>query len=97
MEVITIPAYSKEDFTESTVPFDFLMGFQEDPFVQQQMVQRMKEYAATVGIRSFVSLWNIYQRSMAQKGKAKELERATDFTDQPVELASDTSTSWDSR
>lgn len=86
MEVIAIPAYSKEDFTESTVPFDFLMGFREDPFVQQQMVQRMKEYAATVGIRSFVSLWNIYQRSMAQKGKAKELERATDFTDQPVEL-----------
>lgn len=86
VEVITIPAYSKEDFTESTVPFDFLMGFQEDPFVQQQMVQRMKEYAATVGIRSFVSLWNIYQKSLAQKGKAKELERATDFTDQPVEL-----------
>ena len=83
--VIDIPNYSKEDFTNTTEPFDFLAEFKDNNFILQQMVAKMKDYAASIGVKTFVRMWNAYQKDMMADTKDK-MEAATQFDGQPIEL-----------
>lgn len=66
-ELVEIPKYSLSDFENSDAPFEFLSQYSDDPFIQERLVQRMKDEAAAVGFRSFMRMWNAYNRSAAKK------------------------------
>lgn len=84
-EVQLIPDFTKDDYLETSEPFLWLYQFHSDPFMQQQMLTKIKSQAATVGISNFVALWKSFLDSLkTQRGQS--IENATDFTDQPMEL-----------
>lgn len=77
-EVIDLPHYTLDDYLGGTEPFEFLWNV-EDPFMQTQVMQRMKIQAQAVGLRSFMAMWKAYQRSKAgtsedQNGNVSELD-----------------------
>ena len=86
-EVIQVPAYKAEDFTDTTAPYEFLYTYKDNKFVLSQLLQKMKERASAVGIRSFVSMWNAYMKTKEHEDGVK-LENATNFDGQPLELFS---------
>lgn len=84
-EVQLIPDFTKDDYLETSEPFLWLYQFHSDPFMQQQMLTKIKSQAAAVGISNFVALWKSFLDSLkTQRGQV--IENATDFTGQPMEL-----------
>ena len=81
-ELIEIPQYTMADFMDSTAPFDFLYGYSDDAFNQERLVQRMKQLAASVGVRSFMKMWEAYKKSMA-KEKNQSLGQTAEFENIP--------------
>ena len=55
-----IPEYTADDFYNSSAPYQFLYRFKDDKFKLGQMREKMKEYAMSIGIKSFIGLWNAY-------------------------------------
>lgn len=84
---LKIPAFTAQDYVETSAPYEWLSQFENDKFALQQMCQRMKSAAGAVGVRSFMTLWNAYRESQAQK-KGIKTDNATNFQDQPLELFS---------
>lgn len=84
---LKIPAFTAQDYIETSAPYQWLSQFENDKFALQQMCQRMKTAAGAVGVRSFMTLWNAYRESQAQK-KGFKVDNATNFADQPLELFS---------
>lgn len=84
---LKIPAFTAQDYIETSAPYEWLSQFENDKFALQQMCQRMKSAAGAVGVRSFMTLWNAYRESQAQK-KGFKVDNATNFADQPLELFS---------
>lgn len=84
---LKIPAFTAQDYIETSAPYQWLSQFENDKFALQQMCQRMKTAAGAVGVRSFMTLWNAYRESQAQK-KGFKVDNATNFQDQPLELFS---------
>lgn len=84
---LQIPAFTAQDYIESSAPYEWLSQFEGDKFALQQMCQKMKKAAGAVGVRSFMALWNAYRESMAAK-KGVKVDNATNFQDQPLELFS---------
>lgn len=80
-----IPEYTKDDFLNTESPYEWLCQFLDNKFALQQMVQRMKEYAGSVGVKTFVGLWNAYLENR-QKENGVKADNATEFDGQPVEL-----------
>lgn len=85
VEVIDIPQFTKDEFLYTDKPYDWLMQIGTNPFILGQLVQRMKDFAATVGVRTFMSLWKDYQKMIAH-AEDKAIDNTTRFSDQPVEL-----------
>ena len=86
MSEIIIPAFSKADYA-TTAPFEWLYQYRENKFVLIQLQSRLKEMAGAVGVRNFMALWRAYTEAM-RDGSKTDVEGATLFTDQPVELLS---------
>lgn len=84
---IKIPDYTAEDFTNSSLPYEFLYKFKDNKFMLSQMREQMKQKAAAVGIRGFMGLWNSYLETI-QAAKGVHLENATNFDGQELELMS---------
>lgn len=84
---LQIPAFTAQDYIETSKPYEWLSQFEGDKFALQQMCQRMKKAAGSVGVRSFMALWNAYRESVAAK-KGVKVDNATNFQDQPLELFS---------
>ena len=84
---LKIPAFTAQDYIETSAPYEWLSQLENDKFALQQMCQRMKTAAGAVGVRSFMTLWNAYRESQAQK-KGFKVDNATNFQDQPLELFS---------
>lgn len=82
---IEIPKWSKEEYLNSTLPFEWLYRYKDNKFLIKQLVERVKLQAGAVGVRSFISLWKGYLESMKQ-AEGKLLDNATDFTGQTMEL-----------
>lgn len=86
-EIAKVPEFTADDYTNTSAPYEWLYQYKDDKFMLQQMIQRMKKQAGSVGVRCFVSLWNAYTETVAaQQGMA--LDNSTQFERQPLELYS---------
>ena len=82
-----IPKYTADDFYNSSAPYEFLYQFKDDKFKLGQMREKMKEYARSIGIKSFIGLWNAFLETTQQQ-KGISLDNATQFDGQEIELFS---------
>lgn len=64
-DLVEVPVYSADDFTSTNKPYEFLYSFRSNPFQQQQMIERVKQQAASVKIKGFMALWNMYLKSVS--------------------------------
>lgn len=83
-ELIEIPEWTRAEF-ESTEPFEWLYNYKDNKFLFMQLKEQVKIRAGNVGFKNFVSLLNAYLESKVNEGRI-ELQRATQFEGQPVEL-----------
>ena len=82
-----IPAFTQNDFLYTPDPYKYLYEFKDDKFVFTQMREQMKVYAASIGVKGFVSLWNAYLEAQEKKTGVK-MDNATNFEGQELELYS---------
>ena len=86
-EQIIMPDFTAEQYLTTSEPYAWLAQFKDDKFALQQYIQRMKIQAGSVGVRTFMALWNAYLESTTKKA-GQSLDNATRFDAQPVELFS---------
>lgn len=88
MNELLVPMFTKEDFEESTRPYEFIVSHSNNDFTRQQVYLRVCKIAEGVEVLAeFQDLWKRYLR--ATGSKIKEVIDAnvfTDFPDQPIEL-----------
>lgn len=87
LELKPIPPFTQDDFLNTTAPYEFLYEYHTNKFLMGQMREQLKTYAARVGVKGFVSLWNGYLESV-QKQTVSNMENATCFDGQEIELMS---------
>lgn len=87
MKELIIPEYEASDFLSSTAPYEFLYGFQDNPFLLAQVREKLKAQAEALGIRGFIGLWKAYLETTAKKNGIT-LDNVTDFDGQEMELVS---------
>lgn len=80
---LIVPTWTAEDYTETNKPYEWLYALKDDPFKQQQMIERVKAQAASVKIRGFMNLWNMYLKSMSGDIHP-EGSNVTDFDGMPT-------------
>jgi hypothetical protein len=87
-----IPNFTQYDFLYTEAPYQFLMNAAENKFEMIQMREKMKAYAASVGVKGFIGLWNAYleghQAQVKKRGGGVALSNVTDFDGQELELSS---------
>lgn len=83
-ELIAIPEWTLSDF-ESTEPFEWLCQYLNNKFIFLQLREQARKRASNVGFKNFVTLLNAYLESKVKENRL-ELERATEFEGQPIEL-----------
>lgn len=81
---LVVPQFTRDDFTQSNKPYEFLYQFHDEPFKMQQMLERVKAQAAAVKIRGFMNLWNLYLKSLSGD-VAPEGSNMTDFEGLPLD------------
>ena len=81
-----IPQFTKEDFLQSTAPYEWLYGFNDDKLKMKQLMTLMSETAKiNCGIRNFIGLFREYEALMnAQNGLPDG--NVTEFEGQEMEL-----------
>ena len=82
-EQFVVPTWTAEDYTETNKPYEWLYSFKDNPFQLQQMIERVKAQAASVKIRGFMNLWNMYLKSMSGD-VTPEGSNVTDFDGMPT-------------
>lgn len=85
--IISIPDFTKEEYLDTSLPYDFLYQYKDDKFLLKQMIQKMKANAGSLGVKCFISLWNAYCETVASKSGIS-LDNSTQFEGQPLELFS---------
>lgn len=85
--IISIPDFTKEEYFDTSLPYDFLYQYKDDKFLLKQMIQKMKAKAGSLGVKCFISLWDAYCESQAQKAGVM-LANSTQFDGQEMELFS---------
>lgn len=83
---ITIPEYTREDFTMSDAPYEWLYEHRDNKFLQNQLKQRLSVLASSVGVRGFISMFNDYCADMAARSGIVTTDNVTQFEGQPMEL-----------
>ena len=79
-----IPNYTKEDFLESTAPYEWLAHFKDDRLKLKQMTTIMSAKASAVKVRNFVAMFKAYMEGVNAKNAPSY--NVTEFTEQPLEL-----------
>lgn len=82
-----IPAFTQQDFLYTSAPYEYLYQFQDDKFQYAQMREQMKVYAASIGVKGFIGLFNAFLESQ-QKSSGLSMDNATSFDGQEIELYS---------
>ena len=85
--IISIPDFTKEEYFDTSLPYDFLYQYKDDKFLLKQMIQKMKDKAGSLGVKCFISLWNAYCETVASKAGIS-LDNSTQFDGQEMELFS---------
>lgn len=65
-----IPNYTKEDFLESTAPYEWLAHFKDDRLKLKQMTTIMSAKASAVKVRNFVAMFKAYMEGVNAKNAA---------------------------
>ena len=82
---IIIPDFTKNDYTSTTTPFEWLYKYKDQPFVLNQLLIRIKDQAGSVGVRNFTTLYKAYLQTVNQKNGIVQ-DNATNFDGQKLEL-----------
>ena len=56
--------YTKEQFLETTEPYDYLLAIKNDPEQHERELAAIKENASAVGIKNFGTLYKVYQEAI---------------------------------
>lgn len=83
-ELITIPDWTLGDF-QTTEPFEWLCQYMSNKFIFLQLREQARKRAQAVGYKNFVTLLNAYLETKLKQNRI-ELESATQFDGQPIEL-----------
>ncbi len=85
--LVEIPKYTKDDYLNSSAPYEWLYQHREDKFILKQLVQKCKEQAGALGVKCFISIWNAFLESQA-KEQGISFDNSTQFDGQVQELFS---------
>ena len=80
--------YTKEDFLTGKKPYEELYALKDDPFLHNQTINAMADYAASVGFKGLKASYKAYSKSM--KGESIRFGNVTEFTGQKMELETGT-------
>ena len=80
-----ISNYTLEDFTTDK-PYKELYNQRGNPFLQQIMIQKMRDMALNLGFKGFMSMWKSYLASQRNDVSIDEIGNDTMFENQPRTL-----------
>lgn len=86
MARIELPEFQREDYLETTAPYEWLYSHRGNRLEMKQLSSRMTEAAKAVGIRNFLALFNEYLEAVKEAGDSFRGENATDFDGQEQSL-----------
>ena len=77
--------YKLEDFSTDK-PYSELYSQRGNPFLQQIMIQKMRDLAVSLGFKGFMSMWKSYLASQRNDVSIDEIGNDTMFEKQPTTL-----------
>ena len=81
-----VKIYTKDDFLNSTKPFEDVYKFIEDRFTHARELEKMSEVAKAVGVRNFKALYKDYTVSLKTAIRDQKADNVTNFDGQELEL-----------
>lgn len=81
---IEIPQFTRDEYLNTTAPFEFLYSFASSPFVLAQLKQKMAASAREVGVPRFLTMFAAYVKSMSEN-PVDDGMNITDFDGQKME------------
>lgn len=84
---IELPPFEKDDYLETTAPYEWLYEHRSNKLEMNQLQKRMAEQAAKLGVRGFVSMFNDYLELLREtQGQMMGAGNQTDFEGQELAL-----------
>lgn len=80
-----ITIYTRDDFLNSTIPFEEVYKYKDDPFELKRAIEKMAEVARLAGVKNFKALFKDYQIKMKQAA-GNNIGNTTNFDGQEIEL-----------
>lgn len=81
-----IKQYTREDFLESTEPYEFVYSFAENKFTQERIMLAVAAIAQSQGIRNFKKLFMEYVSLQKKNSCLIQSDSVTQFEGQAIEL-----------
>ncbi|NLV67930.1 MAG: DUF927 domain-containing protein, partial [Spirochaetes bacterium] len=88
--------YTKEDFLDSTAPFEEVYKNISDRFELGRAIEKMSDMAKAVGVKNFKTLFKGYCETIKIKNNQTYADNVSDFDEQPLELSTGPWTADDS-
>ena len=88
-EIVPSWHYTLDDFLYTTLPYEELAEYAENPFVHQRMIEAMSRYAAALGFRQLKLMYREYNKAIkavSAGGTVYVGDNPTRFDGQPLEL-----------
>lgn len=85
---IVIPNFTREDFLDTTAPFEFLHRFVNDSFTLKRMLVKVADIAKRLKVPGFMAMYKEYERSLKKAaGEGVWDANVTQFDGQELELS----------
>lgn len=88
MNDLIIPEFEKEDYLNTTAPYEWLYTYKDDKFKMAQLMSLIKDKASSMGVKNFVTLYKAYCQTINSKNNYIQIDNYTNFTGQELELNS---------
>lgn len=88
-EIVPSWHYTLDDFLYTTLPYEELAEYAENPFVHQRMIEAMSRYAASLGFRQLKLMYREYNKAIKAGSAGGTIyvgDNPTRFDGQPLEL-----------
>ena len=88
-EIVPNWRYTEDDFLYTTLPYEELREYADNPFVHQRMIEAMARYAAGVGFKQLKKFYKAYLTGLKQSSSGGTVYvggNPTCFDGQPMEL-----------
>ena len=88
-EIVPNWRYTEDDFLYTTLPYEELREYADNPFVHQRMIEVMARYAAGVGFKQLKKFYKAYLTGLKQSSSGGTVYvggNPTCFDGQPMEL-----------